>query len=240
MAQVLTPLPPSQRGPCNATTTGGSWSIQLPSADDVSFKDIAIGLSRICRYNGQIHEDLEFFAVAEHSVLMTDWAIFNGVARYAEDALAILLHDGSEAFFGDMTTELKKVLPEYRRLEKQAQACVNEAFGLTGARVMLSAAAIKKIDRRMLLAEAPQVLHSAAGDVLIRAIGQEFPDLRPLEVDIACLSPRSARAQFVDCFLDCVEELPARDPEWLSSVQHHIDAARDMQSRQPINQPTFA
>ncbi|MFG6082861.1 hypothetical protein ACEUZ9_004093 [Paracoccus litorisediminis] len=231
MREMLLTLPPTERGPWNATSGGGAWSIQAPSAVDVQFGDIAIGLSRICRYNGQIREDLDFFSVAEHSVLMTEWAIDHGVVTHAEDAMAILLHDGSEAYFGDMTTEIKKVLPEYRRLEKQTQACVNEAFGLTGARVMLSAAAIKKIDRRMFMAEAPQVMHDPANNFLVRQVRQEFPDLQPLGVEIECLTPTLARRQFVDCFLHCSENMPARDPQWIAEITHHVEDAKAMLNR---------
>lgn len=227
----LGPLPPTERGPWNATSTGGAWSLISPSPLDLKFDDIANGLSRICRYNGQISEEIDHFAVAEHSSLMALWAIDNGMASCAEDALAILIHDGSESFFGDMTTEIKKVVTDYRPHEKAAQKCINEAFGLTGCRVMLTDRAIKKLDIRMFLAECAVVLHDPENNTLFAKARREFADVEPLPVDIACLGPRQARMQFVDTFLHIVENMPCRDPLWLNEIDHHIQSAQAMKIR---------
>lgn len=224
-------LAATERGPWNATSTGGAWSLIAPSPRDVRFDDIANGLSRICRYNGQIREDIDHFSVSEHSVIMARWAIENNIATSAEDAVAILMHDGSESFFGDMTTEIKKVVTDYRPREKVAQKCVNEAFGLNGCRVMLTDRAIKKIDIRMFLAECATVLHDPEHNILHQKARLEFPDYVALDVEIQCLSSREARRQFVDTFLHIVDHIPARDPDWLDQISHHVDAARAMKVR---------
>lgn len=61
-----------------ATASGGMWSIEDPREDQVHLRDIAAGLSRTCRYGGQISEGAEFYSVAEHSVIMTSWAFREG------------------------------------------------------------------------------------------------------------------------------------------------------------------
>lgn len=117
-------LPVSERGAWLATSTGGMWSIEHPATRDVDIRDVAAGLSRNCRYNGQITEDCDFLSVAEHSTAMTKWAVAEGAVTTAEAALMVLLHDASEAYFGDMVTPLKNMIPDFRGIEDRAQAVI--------------------------------------------------------------------------------------------------------------------
>jgi len=127
----ITEKPVTERGSWVATSRGGMWSIMHPHPRDVFIDDIAWGTARQCRYGGQIKPDLEMYTVAEHSCTMTWWAIENDWVTHLEDALAILLHDASEAIYGDMATPIKELIPEYRRLEDMAQGVMTHAFGLT-------------------------------------------------------------------------------------------------------------
>jgi hypothetical protein len=90
------------------TASGQQFRPTAPDPALVRVTDIAHALSHLCRYNGHVRS---FYSVAEHSVLMARHFIARRdypLARWA------LLHDGSEAYLGDVIRPLKKALPDYK------------------------------------------------------------------------------------------------------------------------------
>ena len=90
-----------------------------PSPFDIELEDIAHGLSRVARWNGQTHGE-HAFSVAQHSVLVLD--IFEQLVPDATIAAkrAALLHDASEYVVGDMISPFKAALSlDYRAFEEQ-------------------------------------------------------------------------------------------------------------------------
>ncbi len=222
--EVLT-RPVVERGAWLATATGGMWSIHHPSPADVSIRDIAAGLSRACRYNGQIVEECDFLSVSEHSVCMTDWAIANGAAKTREAALAVLLHDGSEAFFGDMVTPLKQLLPGFREIEDRAQSVILQSFGLNAKNTGISKSDIKMIDNRIRIDERNLAIMDPARTEGKKLLWDKDPDLQPLNVRLKGLNPREARVQFLEMFVHCIENLPASDPGITGVLAPHVQDA---------------
>ena len=101
-----------------------------PSPLDIEIADIAHGLARVARWNGQTVGD-HAFTVAQHSLLVEE--IFCAVMPHASamQRLAALLHDAPEYVIGDMISPFKAVIgDEYKGVEKRLQAAIHLRFGL--------------------------------------------------------------------------------------------------------------
>jgi uncharacterized protein len=101
-----------------------------PSPLDVEISDIAHGLARVARWNGQTRGD-HAFSVAQHCLVVEE--IFrrcNGGAT--ADALQMtLLHDAPEYVIGDMISPFKSVVGGgYKTVEARLEAAVHIRFGL--------------------------------------------------------------------------------------------------------------
>ena len=97
--------------------SGGKFDFENPSRSTWTIPDIAWGLSHINRFNGQTDKPI---TVAQHSVNVS-------YLVPPEQALAALFHDAAEAFIGDITTPLKRMLGSwFAGLETEIEA---EIFG---------------------------------------------------------------------------------------------------------------
>lgn len=191
-----------------ATARGGMWSIENPQTGQVHLQDLAAGLSRNCRYAGQLSEEVAFYSVAEHSVIMTAHAHRTGLVRTRSGALFYLLHDGSEAFFGDMPTPLKALIPQFRLLEDRAQAVIYEAFGIGEGLVARLKPALKRVDTRIRLDEREAMIQEPALTAGRDALWRQDPSLKPLGVQPRLLEPPAARAAYLAAFAWALEALP--------------------------------
>lgn len=101
-----------------------------PSPIDVEIEDIAHGLARVARWNGQTAGE-HIFSVAQHSLLVEAIAGWLEPERSPQDQLAVLLHDAAEYVVGDLISPFKAVLAgEYREVERRILAAVMIRFGL--------------------------------------------------------------------------------------------------------------
>jgi 5'-deoxynucleotidase YfbR-like HD superfamily hydrolase len=100
-----------------------------PSPLDVELSDIAHGLARVARWNGQTSGN-HAFSVAQHSLAVED--IFRRLnAASPDDCLMALLHDAPEYVIGDMISPFKSVVGGgYKTVEKRLEAAVHLRFGL--------------------------------------------------------------------------------------------------------------
>ncbi|TFF17774.1 HD family hydrolase [Jiella endophytica] len=116
-----------------------------PSPLDVEISDIAHGLARVARWNGQTRGDYAF-SVAQHSLIVERL-----VATKEPDPrwrMAALLHDGPEYVVGDMISPFKAVMGgDYKAVEKRLQAAIHMRFGLPGSLPAAVEKAIKAADR---------------------------------------------------------------------------------------------
>src|SRR3984885_14882128 len=100
-----------------------------PSPLDIEIADIAHGLARVARWNGQT-SGAHIFSVAQHTLLVE--AVMREHAPRIDVTwrLAALLHDAPEYVIGDMISPFKAVLGEdYKSVEKRLLSAIHIRFG---------------------------------------------------------------------------------------------------------------
>ncbi|MBP2235071.1 5'-deoxynucleotidase YfbR-like HD superfamily hydrolase [Sinorhizobium kostiense] len=134
-----------------------------PSPLDVELADIAHGLARVARWNGQTTGDYAF-SVAQHSLLVED--IFRRTNRCnADDCLMALLHDAPEYVIGDMISPFKAVVGGgYKSVEKRLESAVHLRFGLPSHTPKDLKERIKKADRVAAYFEATELAGFSASE----------------------------------------------------------------------------
>ncbi|MER8977265.1 MULTISPECIES: HD family hydrolase [unclassified Mesorhizobium] len=101
-----------------------------PSPLDIEISDIAHGLARVARWNGQTSGE-HAFSVAQHSLLVE--ALFRDLVpeASADAQLAALLHDAPEYVIGDMISPFKSVMGgSYKDCELRLQRAIHLRFSL--------------------------------------------------------------------------------------------------------------
>jgi 5'-deoxynucleotidase YfbR-like HD superfamily hydrolase len=125
-----------------ANTSARAWQRMLsgrrldlldPSPLDIEIEDIAHGLARVARWNGQTDGE-HAFSVAEHSLLVESivGALEPGLDRPFR--LASLIHDAPEYVIGDLISPFKAALAlDYRAFEAKLLGAIHLRFGLPAA-----------------------------------------------------------------------------------------------------------
>lgn len=110
--------------------SGRRLNLLDPSPLDVEISDIAHGLARVARWNGQTYGN-HAFSVAEHSLVVEDIALMLKPDLPPHWRLAVLLHDAPEYVIGDMISPFKAVIGEaYKAVESRLQGAIHLRFGL--------------------------------------------------------------------------------------------------------------
>ena len=128
-----------------------------PSPLDIEIEDIAHGLARVARWNGQTSGST-IFSVAQHSLLVEACARTADPGLDNTDLLAALLHDAPEYVIGDMISPFKAVIgSNYKEVEHRLLAAIHIRFGLAPALPDGLAKAIKAADRAAAWIEATRL-----------------------------------------------------------------------------------
>lgn len=169
-----------------------------PSPVDVEIEDIAHGLARVARWNGQTLGE-HAFSVAQHSLLVLDIArrMFEPVS--AEKQLMALLHDAPEYVIGDMISPFKTVLGgEYKVVEARLLMAVHLRFALPATTPVRWKSALKKADLCAAFYEATELAGFSHAEAR-RFFGS--PGLpKPDSGLLAPMPPAVAQAAFMDAF----------------------------------------
>ena len=128
-----------------------------PSPLDVERDDIAHGLARVARWNGQT-KGAHIFSVAQHALLVEALARAKAPRLDASARLAVLLHDAPEYVIGDMISPFKVVIGDnYKAVEHRLLAAIHLRFGLPAALPDELKTLIKTADRAAAFLEATRL-----------------------------------------------------------------------------------
>jgi 5'-nucleotidase len=128
-----------------------------PSPLDVEIDDIAHGLARVARWNGQT-VGRHAFSVAQHTVVVDEIALIVASGIGAAGRLAVMLHDAPEYVIGDMITPFKALLGgEYKAVEERLRQAIHLRFSLPAVLPGSLTARIKAADRAAAFFEATQL-----------------------------------------------------------------------------------
>jgi len=128
-----------------------------PSPMDIEIEDIAHGLARVARWNGQTTGE-HAFSVAQHSVVVEEIVAHAQPGIAPKWRLAALLHDASEYVIGDMISPFKAALGvDYRTFEDRLETAIHVRFGLPAKTPADIRTLIKMADRACAFFEATQL-----------------------------------------------------------------------------------
>jgi len=128
-----------------------------PSPMDIEIEDIAHGLARVARWNGQTVGE-HAFSVAQHSVVVEEILVHVQPDIEPRWRLAALLHDASEYVIGDMISPFKAALGvDYRTFEDRLESAIHIRFGLPAKAPAAIKKAVKQADRACAFFEATQL-----------------------------------------------------------------------------------
>ncbi len=144
--------------------SGRRLDLAHPSPLDIEIEDIAHGLARVARWNGQTKGE-HAFSVAEHSVVVERICRRLDPGMTPVQGLAALLHDSPEYVIGDMISPFKALLGEgYKAVEQRLQEAIHIRFGLPPVTPAALKRLIKKADMICAWFEATQLAGFSAAE----------------------------------------------------------------------------
>ena len=172
-----------------------------PSPVDVEIGDIAHGLARVARWNGQTR-GAEIFSVAQHALLVE--ALFSAAepAPAAREKLAALLHDGPEYVIGDLISPFKAAVGgEYRRIETRLMRAIHIRFGLPPDLAPELTKRIKAADRLSAFMEATALAGFAEGEAK-KLFGEPALSSRRFAAFLEPMRPVDVESRFLARFAE--------------------------------------
>jgi len=171
-----------------------------PSPLDIEIEDIAHGLARVARWNGQT-DGAHIYSVAQHCLLVETLARARVPRLDRRRRLAVLLHDAPEYVIGDMISPFKAVIGDsYKAVERRLLAAIHIRFGLPARSPPEVAALIKVADRAAAFLEATRLAGFEAGEAR-RFFGRPPAFSATIERDYLTPWPaETAQARYLDRF----------------------------------------
>ena len=176
------------------TASGQMWSTEDELINNFTLADLVSGISRCCRYSGQLKDSVEQYVVAEHSYLVAmaldrdlpePFSYYDVIAR-RNIIRAGLAHDLTEGLMVDLPRPIKKQDPWYQGQEAKFEKVIRKRFGLIETPKI-----VHEYDHRICLDERKHLMnpsHLEWGD----------DHLKPLNVEPQGWSPSEARRRFMD------------------------------------------
>ena len=172
-----------------------------PSPLDIEISDIAHGLARVARWNGQT-KGPEIFSVAQHSLLVEALFGAGDVPPSAQARLAALLHDAPEYVIGDMISPFKAAVGgDYKLVEARLKRAVLIRFSLTAELPDDLERRIKIADRASAYIEATALAGFSIAEAR-KLFGEPDLPIRDFASFLEPMRPADAEARFLARFAE--------------------------------------
>jgi uncharacterized protein len=219
---------PSRR--LNAVGAQRAWQRMLsgrrldlldPSPLDIEIEDIAHGLARVARWNGQTGGS-HIYSVAQHCLLVEALARARVPRLDGRCRLAVLLHDAPEYVIGDMISPFKAVIGDaYKAIEHRLLAAIHLRFGLPAKSASDLELLIKAADRQAAYLEATRLAGFEPGEAR-RFFGRPPKFSAALERDYLKPWPvETAQARYLERFTKLAgKERDHKERDQTSHLRH--------------------
>jgi 5'-deoxynucleotidase YfbR-like HD superfamily hydrolase len=189
VTRTLSPKTPATEAPVRAwqrMLSGRRLDLLDPSPLDIEVEDIAHGLARVARWNGQTH-GAHIFSVAQHTLLVETVLRARAPRIDHRVRLAAMLHDAPEYVIGDMISPFKAVIGgSYKQVERRLLAAIHLRFGLPATLAAEIEAKIKLADMGAAYLEATRLAGFSQAEAK-RLFGRD-PGLPP-SIEASYLTP---------------------------------------------------
>lgn len=193
----------SEIGPCDAhietMPNGRRFYFDRP---DFRIEEIAWHLSHLARFTGGIKF---FWTVLQHLLLASHIAELIG-----GDPLEALLHDGLEFAMNDINSPLKRMLPDYKAIEKRLYGPMATQFGIPHQMTDLC----HEADGCALIIEADVLLPSRGKNFMVYRQYKHALDMG-LGAHVQELPPAFVREAFLARFQDLQRQRNQAGATWL-------------------------
>jgi uncharacterized protein len=187
---------PPPRSPSKGAAPPRAWQRMLsgrrldlldPSPLDIEIEDIAHGLARVARWNGQTVGPCAF-SVAQHCLVVDQILLELQPNWGAAWQLAGLLHDAPEYVVGDLISPFKAALGyDYKSFEQRLLFAIHRRFGLPELLPNTVQSAIKRADRLAAYFEATVLAGFAIDEAELIFGRPNLPEV--LTQALRCLEP---------------------------------------------------
>ena len=146
--------------------SGRRLDLLAPDPKDIDIQDIAHGLARVARWNGQTHGE-HAFSVAQHSVIVEMICTETHPHWSSEWRLAALLHDAAEYVVGDLISPFKATIGDsYKSIETRLMRAIHQHFDIPQTLPNSVIAAIKQADHTSAYFEATRLAGFSEAEAL--------------------------------------------------------------------------
>ena len=203
-----------------ARTSSRAWQRMLsgrrldildPSPVDVELSDIAHGLARVARWNGQTIGDYPF-SVAQHSVLVLELFRASNPDAGPAPLLQTLLHDAPEYVMGDIISPFKTAMGgNYKDVENRLLSAIYLRFSLPATQSIPLKKQMKKADQEAAYFEATTLAGFEPSEA-IKFFGEPGGAAFEIEYFERLIQPwptREAHDRFISSFEAIAELIPA-------------------------------
>jgi hypothetical protein len=167
MKKTMTPTDAPPKRAWQRMLSGRRLDLLNPSPNDIEIEDIAHGLARVARWNGQTLGK-HAFSVAQHALVVEEIASGRNPHWPPSWRLAALLHDASEYVVGDLISPFKNAIGlNYKAFELRLLAAIHVRFGLPKELPQAIQSEIKACDRIAAFYEATRLAGFAEHEGII-------------------------------------------------------------------------